>query len=92
MSNRLFLLRCGPDWEGVPRSAGCAGRQSGHTEGLWRAPANVIVVNLARAAGYPISFMQFLRYGAVISVLTLMVSTAYLWLRYYSWQRFRTDQ
>ena len=48
------------------------------------ASANVIVVNLARAAGHPISFMQFLRYGAVISVLTLMVSTAYLWLRYYS--------
>ncbi len=48
------------------------------------ASANVIVVNLARAGGYPISFFQFLRYGAVISVLTLMVSTAYLWIRYYS--------
>ena len=48
------------------------------------ASANVIVVNLARAAGYPVSFMQFFRYGAVITVLTLIVSTAYLWLRYYS--------
>ena len=48
------------------------------------ASANVIVVNLARAAGYPISFLQFFRYGAVITVLTLAVSTAYLWLRYYS--------
>ena len=48
------------------------------------ASANVIVVNLARAGGYPISFMQFFRYGAIISVLTLGVSTAYLWLRYYS--------
>ena len=48
------------------------------------ASANVIVVNLARAGGYPISFMQFFRYGAVISVLTLLVSTVYLWLRYYS--------
>ena len=47
------------------------------------ASANVIVVNLARAGGYPISFMQFLRYGAVISVLTLIVSTAYVWLRYF---------
>ena len=47
------------------------------------ASANVIVVSLARAAGYPISFLQFLRYGAVISVLTLMVSTGYLWVRYY---------
>ncbi len=47
------------------------------------ASANVIVVNLARARGYPISFMHFLRYGAVISALTLLVSTAYLWLRYF---------
>ena len=47
------------------------------------ASANVIVVNLARAGGYPISFMQFLRYGAVISFLTLLVSTAYVWLRYF---------
>ena len=47
------------------------------------ASANVIVVNIARARGYPISFMHFLKYGAVISFLTLLVSTAYLWLRYY---------
>ena len=47
------------------------------------ASANVIVINLARARGYPISFMHFLRYGAVISALTLLVSTAYLWLRYF---------
>ena len=47
------------------------------------ASANVIVINLARATGYSISFMHFLRYGAVISALTLLVSTAYLWLRYF---------
>ena len=47
------------------------------------ASANVIVVNIARARGYPISFMHFLKYGAVISFLTLLVSTAYLWLRYF---------
>ena len=48
------------------------------------ASANVIAVSLARASGYPISFMRFFKYGAVISVLTLIVSTAYLWVRYYS--------
>ena len=47
------------------------------------ASANVIVVNLARARGYPISFMHFFKYGVVISFLTLLVSTAYLWLRYF---------
>ncbi len=48
------------------------------------ASANVIAVSLARASGYPISFMRFFKYGAVISVPTLTVSTAYLWVRYYS--------
>ncbi len=47
------------------------------------ASANVIVVNLARARGYDISFFHFLKYGAVISFLTLLLSTAYLWLRYF---------
>ena len=48
------------------------------------ASANVIAVSLPRASGYPISFMRFFKYGAVISVPTLTVSTAYLWVRYYS--------
>ena len=47
------------------------------------ASANFIVVSLARAAGYPISFMHFFKYGVVISAITLLVSTAYLWLRYF---------
>ena len=47
------------------------------------ASANVIVVNLARAAGHPISFMHFFRHGVVICIITLLVSTAYLWLRYF---------
>ena len=47
------------------------------------ASANVIVVNLARARGHSISFLHFFRYGAVISALTLLLSTAYLWLRYF---------
>ena len=41
-------------------------------------------VSLARTNGVPISFMQFFRYGVVISAVTLAISTGYLWLRYYS--------
>ena len=47
------------------------------------ASANVVAINLARASGYNIGFMQFFRYGIFVSVLTLLVSTGYLWLRYY---------
>ena len=47
------------------------------------ASANVVAINLARASGYHIGFMQFFRYGIFVGVLTLLVSTGYLWLRYY---------
>jgi Na+/H+ antiporter NhaD/arsenite permease-like protein len=47
------------------------------------ASANVIVVGLAHKAGRPISFARFLKYGAPVTLMTLAVSTAYLYLRYY---------
>ena len=39
--------------------------------------------SLARASGYPISFIEFMKYGIVISVVSLLISMGYLWLRYY---------
>jgi Na+/H+ antiporter NhaD/arsenite permease-like protein len=46
------------------------------------ASANVVVSNVARQAGHPISFAQFLRYGAVVVLMSMVFSTAYLWVRY----------
>lgn len=46
------------------------------------ASANVVVANVAARAGYPITFMSFLRHGAVVVVESLVIATAYLWLRY----------
>ena len=48
------------------------------------ASANVVAVSLARANGVSISFIQFSRYGVAVSAVTLIISTGYLWLRYYS--------
>ena len=48
------------------------------------ASANLIVVNLARKAGHPISVGRFFKYGSVVSVATLIISTAYVLLLYYS--------
>jgi Na+/H+ antiporter NhaD/arsenite permease-like protein len=48
------------------------------------ASANVVVANLAMRAGYRISFWEFLRYGAVVVLASLLISTAYLWVRYLS--------
>lgn len=46
------------------------------------ASANVVVAGIAEHEGYPISFMRFLKYGVVFTLVTLLVSTAYLWLRW----------
>lgn len=46
------------------------------------ASANIVVANLAARDGHPITFMQFLRYGVGVVAMSLVISTAYLYLRY----------
>jgi Na+/H+ antiporter NhaD/arsenite permease-like protein len=46
------------------------------------ASANVVVANLAAREGHPIRFAEFLRYGAAVAVVSLLISTAYVWVRY----------
>jgi Na+/H+ antiporter NhaD/arsenite permease-like protein len=46
------------------------------------ASANVVVASLAERSGHPISFRQFLQYGLLTTGMSLVLATAYLWLRY----------
>jgi Na+/H+ antiporter NhaD/arsenite permease-like protein len=46
------------------------------------AAANVVVANLAEKSGHPISFALFLRYGAITTVVSLILASGYVWLRY----------
>ncbi|NPV08245.1 MAG: ArsB/NhaD family transporter [Anaerolineae bacterium] len=46
------------------------------------ASANLVVASLAERSGYPISFGRFLRYGVSTTVMSLLLASAYLWLRY----------
>ena len=48
------------------------------------ASANVVVANLAGRAGHPIGFGLFFKYGSVVVVESLLISSAYVWLRYVS--------
>jgi Na+/H+ antiporter NhaD/arsenite permease-like protein len=48
------------------------------------ASANVVVANLSERAGHPIRFVQFLKYGAVVTLASMVISTGYVWLRYLS--------
>ncbi len=46
------------------------------------AAANVVVVSLAEKSGHPISFRRFLGYGAITTVMSLILASGYVWLRY----------
>lgn len=47
------------------------------------ASANVIVVGIAGSAGHHISFKKFLAYGLPVTFLSGVISTLYVWIRYY---------
>jgi Na+/H+ antiporter NhaD/arsenite permease-like protein len=46
------------------------------------ASANVVVANMAGRAGHPITFRAFLPYGVLVAAVSLVMSSAYLYLRY----------
>ena len=46
------------------------------------ASANVVVANLAGRAGHPISFRLFFRYGVIVSTLSLVIASGYVYVRY----------
>jgi Na+/H+ antiporter NhaD/arsenite permease-like protein len=47
------------------------------------ASANLIVAGLAERAGYPIRFMKFLGLAFPLMLLSIAISSGYLWLRYF---------
>jgi Na+/H+ antiporter NhaD/arsenite permease-like protein len=48
------------------------------------ASANVVSASICGKNGYPITFMDFTKYGVVITVISLIISTGYVLLRYFS--------
>ena len=46
------------------------------------AAANVVVASLAEKSGHPISFGRFLRYGTITTLMSLVLASGYVWLRY----------
>ncbi len=60
------------------------GADLGGNATLIGASANVVVAGIAARNGHPIGFWQFTRYGLVVTVATLAVSSLYVWLRYFA--------
>ncbi|AJS61264.1 ArsB/NhaD family transporter [Paenibacillus sp. IHBB 10380] len=46
------------------------------------ASANLIVAGMSAKEGQPIKFLQFLKYGFPLMILSIMISTLYIYLRY----------
>jgi Na+/H+ antiporter NhaD/arsenite permease-like protein len=46
------------------------------------ASANVVGANLAGRAGHPIGFATFFRYGFLVALVSIVIATAYLYVRY----------
>ncbi len=49
------------------------------------AAANVVVAGLAERAGTPITFARFLAIGLPLMLLSIAISTVYLYLRHFAW-------
>jgi Na+/H+ antiporter NhaD/arsenite permease-like protein len=58
------------------------GADLGGNATLIGASANVVVASLAARAGHRIRFTTFLKYGLVVTLMSMLLSSAYLWLRY----------
>lgn len=62
------------------------GADLGGNATLIGASANVVVAGVAGRAGHPIRFVDFLKYGGLVTAVSLAVSAIYLWIRYFSLQ------
>ncbi|MEV5795963.1 ArsB/NhaD family transporter [Streptomyces sp. NPDC052192] len=48
------------------------------------ASANVVVLGIAERNRQPITFWQFTKYGLIVTAVTVAISLAYIWLRYFA--------
>lgn len=78
IGSTVGAVAVGPVWWSLALGACLGGNGT-----LIGASANVVAVGLANKSGYKISFMDFTKYGAMITVINLIISTFYLYVRYY---------
>jgi Na+/H+ antiporter NhaD/arsenite permease-like protein len=58
------------------------GADFGGNATLVGASANVVVASLAERSGHPIGFGLFLRYGVITTLMSLVLASLYVWIRY----------
>jgi Na+/H+ antiporter NhaD/arsenite permease-like protein len=70
-------LPAGPLWWSLALGACLGGNLT-----IVGASANVVEVNTAARERHRIGFLEFMRYGAVVTLMSLVISTVYVWLVY----------
>ena len=68
----------GPLWWSLALGACLGGNGS-----LVGASANLVVVGIAEKSGYKIRFLDFLKIGFIIMIITVAIGNGYIWLRYF---------
>jgi len=66
-----------PLWWALALGAGLGGNLT-----LVAASANVYVAGVAERAGYRIGFLEFMKWGSLVTLASLLLASVYLWLRY----------
>lgn len=77
------LAAASPDHQGPLWWALALGADFGGNLTAVGASANVVMLGIARRAGNPISFWEFTRKGAIVTVVSVALAAPYLWLRYF---------
>lgn len=74
---QLGLTNLEPLWWSLALGACLGGNGT-----LIGASANLIVAGISAREGHPISFMTFFKYGFPLMLLSIVLSSVYVWLRY----------
>jgi len=77
VENLSQVMSANPLWWSLALGACLGGNLT-----LVGAAANVVVVSLAEKSGNPISFKHFFRYGSIVTLMSLILASGYVWLRY----------
>ena len=73
-----------PDVRGGTREPALAlGACLGGNGTLIGASANVVIADIARKAGHPITYRQFFVIGLPVMIGSLLLSTVYIWLLFF---------
>ena len=69
--------------EKVHRTVVALGACLGGNGTLIGASANVIISGIGEKHGFPLGFRRFTMYGLPLMLESMLISTAYVWLRYF---------